>query len=438
MPLEISHEIVISGLVIILFLGISALFSAAETALTALSRARLYQLVKEGNKRAQVVSRLRREKESMIGTILLGNNAVNIAASALATSLSMQLFGNGESEALLTATLVMTVLVVVFAEILPKTYAIQNAERVSLALAPLMLLIVRIFKPVSLAIQVIIRITLRLFRVDMTQGNNLVSSTDVIRGTIELHHREGQVVKQDRDMLGSILDLNDIEVGEIMVHRTQVDMLDINLPVQEIVQQAVSMLHSRIPLWRDNPDNVVGILHVKDLIHRLNELDRPLTNEAVLEIAHEPWFIPETTTLRDQLLAFRARKQHFALVIDEYGALLGIVTLEDIIEEIVGNIDDEHDEHSAALIEKQPDGSFIVAGDVTIRDLNRELDWELPDEHASTIAGLVVYEAAMLPPRGARFEMFGMRVTVIDRKATHIKRLKLQKTEDITEDNTPS
>ena len=341
-----TDELPYYGLTLLLLLVISAYFSAAETAMTAVSRARIYQLVMDGNRAAKIVSKLRRQKESMIGTVLLGYNAVNIAASVLATTVCILYFGSGEW--LVLTTVVMTLLVVVFTEVLPKTYAIHNAERVALELAPSLQLCMKLLYPVTQCIQLFIRVLFKLMGIDITGKNSLVSATDVIRGTIELHHREGQMVKQERDMLGSILDLNEITVGEIMLHRTQVETLNADLPIREMVSQCVSTMHSRIPLWRDEPDNIIGLLHVKSLIRLLNEHNdttgETISPESIAATCIKPWFIPETTSLRDQLLAFRSLRQHFAFVIDEYGAWQGIVTLEDIIEEIVGDIDDEHDE----------------------------------------------------------------------------------------------
>ncbi|MBV8939570.1 MAG: HlyC/CorC family transporter [Alphaproteobacteria bacterium] len=421
-----SATIAVSVLTIVVFLLISAFFSAAETALTAVSRARIYQMIKEGNKRAVRVSRLRKEKESLIGTVLLANNAANIASSALATSLCIQLFGENSAE-LLIITLIMTFAVVIFAEILPKTYAIQNAEKTSLALAPSLSFMVKLLYPFTKGIRIFIRGLLKLFAVDISGNNTLISSADVLRGAVELHHREGTLVKQDRDMLGSILDLNDIEVRDIMVHRTYIAMIDASLSASDIREQAFSMMHSRIPLWKDNPDNIVGVLHVKDLIRAETTGRAPLDDHEILSLAHPPWFIPETTNLRDQLVAFRARRQHFAIVVDEYGAVLGIVTLEDIIEEIVGEIDDEHDDRGAKDIQKAGPNVYYIAGDVTIRDINRELDWDLSDEHASTLAGLVLYEARVIPAKGQHVETQGFRFTVVDKSATRIRRLRVEK-----------
>ncbi|MFW0777992.1 MAG: HlyC/CorC family transporter [Rickettsiales bacterium] len=420
---ELDSELAFYGLTILLFLLISAFFSASETALTAVSRARIYQLVMDGNKRARTVSKLRREKESMIGAILLGNNAVNIASSAIATLLAIQLFG--DENGLLFVTIVMTLIVVIFCEVLPKTYAIQNAERVSLLFSPALSIIVKLLSPITLTIQLFIRSLLRLFGIDITKSNMLVSATDVVRGTIELHHREGSMIKQDRDMLGSILDLHDIEVGDVMLHRKEVETLNADQPADELVQCAVTNSHSRIPLWRDDPDNIIGLLHVKDLIATLNTNNGTITNEQIISIATKPWFIPEITSLRSQLIAFRNRRKHFAFVIDEYGDWQGIVTLEDIIEEIVGDIDDEHDERTKD-IQKLTERVYLINGSATLRDVNRQLDWSLPDDDASTMAGLLIHEAQTIPETGEHFIMHGFRFTVAEKEDTQITLLRVE------------
>ena len=419
-----DNEIVFYGLIIFLFLLISAFFAAAETALTAVSRARIYQLVMDGNKRARAVSNLRKQKEAMIGTVLLGYNAVNIAASVLATSLSIRLFGDGEG--LVFTTVIMTLLVVIFTEVLPKTYAIHDAERASLALAMPLSFLVKLLYPITRAIQLFIQCLLKCVGVDITKTNTLVSATDVLRGTIELHHREGKMIKQDRDMLGSILDLNDIEVEEIMTHRMEVETLDADLSPDAMVKKAVSTMHSRIPLWRDEPDNILGLLHVKDLIKLMGERQELLTSAEILEICKKPWFIPETTNLRDQLLAFRSQRQHFAFVVDEYGGWQGIVTLEDIIEEIVGDIEDEHDEVGDE-IQKIHENTYLVDGGVSLRDLNRHLGWNLPDDEAATIAGLLIHEAETIPEIGENFNIHGFNCTVMEKSAMQITKLKIEK-----------
>lgn len=431
---DMTSDMMFYGTAILLCLLFSAFFSAAETAMTAVSRARIYQLVMDGNRAAQVVSRLRREKEALIGSVLLGNNAVNIAASALATSLSISYFGEeGEGGlSLFISTVVMTLLVVVFTEVLPKTYAIHNAERVSLRFAPALSVLVMVLYPITRSIQLFISLLFRLAGVDVTRANTLISATDVVRGTIELHHREGTMIKQDRDMLGSILDLNDIEVGEIMIHRREVETLNADLPVEKLIASAVSTMHSRIPLWRGEPDNIIGLLHIKNLIKLMNEhqaAGRPVAVDDVLKISRKPWFIPETTSLRDQLLAFRNKRQHFAFVVDEYGGWRGVVTLEDIIEEIVGDIEDEHDEVEND-IQKAGNNAYYVSGSLSLRDLNRQLDWNLPDAHASTIAGLLIHEIEAIPSIGAQFDVHGFRFTVVSREGARVTRLRLEKLPD--------
>jgi len=420
----LDNELLFYGIVILVFLLISAFFSAAETALTAVSRARIYQLVIDGNRRAQIVTKLRREKESLIGTVLLGYNAVNIAASVIATSLSIKLFGDGEG--LILVTFVMTLLVVIFTEVLPKTYAIQNAERTSLALAPALRILVKLLYPVTRSIQLFIRALLKLFGVDITQSHTLISATDVIRGTIELHHREGKMIKHDRDMLGSILDLNDIEVKDIMLHRKEVETIEADLSAPELIKQAVSTMHSRIPLWRGEQDNIIGLLHVKDLVKAMSGRLGTLSGDDIIAICHKPWFIPETTNLHDQLLAFRSKRQHFAFVVDEYGSWQGIVTLEDIIEEIVGEIDDEHD-ITERHIQKISSDTYLIEGSTTLRDISRQLDWNFPDEHASTIAGLLIHEAESIPNVGEHYTLHGFRFTVVDKDDTQVTMLRVEK-----------
>lgn len=417
-------ELIFSLVALTLLISASGFFAGAETALTAVSKARIYHLVVEGNRRARTVSKLREMKEQLIGAILLGNTAVHVGASALATATAIKLWGEAGVP---YVALVMTLLVLIFGEVLPKTYAIQNAERCALLVAPFIWFFIKMFSPVVMAVQYFNRAFMKLFGIDITRDNSLISAVDVLRGTIELQHKEGGMVKADRDMLGTILDMDEITVESIMVHRKHVEALNANLPAEEIVRQAVHSTHSRLPLWRDNPENIIGVLHVKNLLRALNTNQGSLDRDTILRITHKPWFIPDTTTLREQLLAFRAQRQHFAMVVDEYGAVLGIVTLEDIIEEIVGEIDDELDKKGAAGMQALADSWYEVEGTVTIRDLNRALDWDLPDEHASTVAGLVMHEARQLPELGAQFEFYGYRFSVQEKKANQVTRLRLKK-----------
>jgi len=430
---ELIHFSPTAMLVIIgLFIVFSAFFSAAEIGVTAVSRARIHQLKQQGNRSAKIVTKLRTEKESLIGAILLGNNVMNIAASTLATSLAIHAWGE---EGVLYVTLIMTILVLVFAEVMPKTYALQFPEPVALAVAPLLRLIVIIFSPITYAIKMIVRATFRLFGVDVTgRDATSIPASDVIRGVIDLHHQEGNVIKQDRDMLGSILDLVAVSVSEIMTHRKRMETINADLPGDEIIRLAISSMHSRIPLWQGNSDNIIGVLHVKNLLREMGARGRNLTNQMIIKLAAKPWFIPETTSLKDQLLAFRQRQQHFALVVDEYGGLKGLVTLEDILEEIVGEIDDEHDQRETS-IQRKRDGSFVIDGNMTIRDTNRKLEWSLPDENASTLAGLVIHNAEIIPDIGEQFEFHGYSFIIEGRNGNQLTKIRVQKIPELIPDS---
>jgi Mg2+/Co2+ transporter CorB len=417
----ISFGLWLTIIAVVLLLAMSGFFSGSETALTAASRPRMNRLAEEKNRRAALVLRLTDDLERLIGALLLGNNLVNILASALATSVFVALFGNA---GVFYATGLMTALVVVFAEVMPKTYAITNTDRFALAVAPLVRVIIWIFAPVTVAVRFIVRGALGIFGVDVSETAHVLSPHEELRGAINLHHREGGVVKRDRDMLGGILDLRDLEVGDVMIHRKTMEMIDASISNSEIIAQFLSSSYSRMPLWLDDPENIVGVLHVKDLLRALAGVGWKPDDIRILDIAAEPWFVPDTTLLEDQLNAFLRRKSHFALVVDEYGALMGLITLEDILEEIVGDISDEHDiERSRVRI--QPDGSVIVSGSVPIRDLNRKFDWRLPDDEATTIAGLVIHEARTIPDVGQAFNFYGFKFEVLRRQRNQLAVLRV-------------
>ena len=400
---------------------ISAFFSGSETALTAASRARMHALEEDGNRRARIVNRLLLSRERLIGAILLSYNLANIAASALATSVLLHLFGDA---GVAYATVVMTVLVVLFAEVLPKTYAIVNADRMALAVAPSMRLTVALLAPVTAAMQLLVRQTLRLFGISVSDDIEVLSAHEELRGAIALHHKEGGVVKLDRDMLGGVLDLRELTVSDIMVHRTTMDAIDVDLPTEQVVDAALKSSHTRVPLWRGEREEIVGILHAKTLLRALREAGGDLGKLDIMSLCTPPWFVPDSTSLKDQLNAFLKRKAHFAIVVDEYGEVMGLVTLEDIIEEIVGDITDETDIASIAA-RVQPDGSLIVDGTVPIRDVNRMMDWNIPDDEATTIAGLVIHEAQAIPYQGQRFNFHGFLFEVLRRQKNRITSLQV-------------
>lgn len=412
----------LTTLIIIAFLLVlSAFFSGSETALTAASRPVMHQLERSGNRRAGIVNRLFDHRERLIGAILLGNNLVNILASALATSLLIVAFGDA---GVAYATIVMTLMILVFSEILPKTYAIRNASQAALAVAPVVKVVVWFLTPVTATINFAARGILRVFGVDYHAEEVFGTNAEELRGAIELHAGNDKSIKQERDMLRSVMDLGEVQVGEIIIHRKNVTTIDADLPPAQLVAEVLGCPYTRLPLWRDDPENIAGVLHVKALFRQIRVLGDDLSSLDVLGLAADPWFIPEQTMLVDQLEAFRKRREHFALVVDEYGSLMGVVTLEDIIEEIVGDIDDEHDV-SVSGVNPRPDGSYLVDGTVTIRDLNREFEWDFPDEEASTVAGLVLHESRRIPEVGQRFLFHGFRFEIVTRHHHQITRLRL-------------
>ncbi len=409
------------GLAIFVLLVLSGFFSGSETALTAASKHVMHQLEQSGDKRANLVNEMHEDKERLIGAILLGNNLVNILASALATSLLIKLFGE---HGVAFATVVMTILILIFSEILPKTYAIRNANRMALYVAPIIKPVIVVLAPITLTINAIVRQLLLLLGAGPTAEGDREAAEEELRGAIELHDGDEPTVKQERDMLRSVLELTEVQVEEIMTHRRNVVAIDASLPSEEIVRQALESPYTRIPLWKDDPENIVGVLHAKALLRELMRLGGDAKDLDIMSISTAPWFIPEQTLLLDQLQAFRNRREHFALVVDEYGSNMGVVTLEDIIEEIVGDIDDEHDVEVTGVA-AQPDGSYLIDGTVTLRDLNREYEWDLPDEEASTIAGLVLHESRRIPEVGQSFMFHDFRFDIVGRQSNQITRIRV-------------
>lgn len=411
---------IIPFVIIILLVFCSGFFSGSETGLTAASRARLHKLKVGGEKRAETVEKLREDKDRLIGAILLGNNAVNILASAIATSVAIDYFGDN---GVIFATITMTLLVLIFAEVLPKTYAFSHAEQVSIVVAPVMQRLVKLLAPITLSVELMVNIVLKALGVNKQE--RLMSSTEELRGAIELHHHDGDMVKYDKDMLASILDLAVTEVSEVMVHRKNVVSINIDQPSLQVIQQVLATNYTRVPLWRDNQDNIVGLLHVKALLKALRGHEGSAEDLDIGTIVAEPWFVPETTTLSQQLLQFREKKMHLAFVVDEYGDLAGMVTLEDVLEEIVGDIEEEHDDETDG-VKQLKSGAMLVQGDMSIRDLNRMYDLSLPDDHANTIAGLVMHEARAIPDEGQVFEYHSFRFTVMKKNINQITLVKMQ------------
>ena len=411
-------------------LFLSAFFSGSETALTAASRGKLRAQADKGNKGAARALNITEDNERLIGSVLLGNNLVNILAASLATALFTRTFG--ESGVAL-ATLVMTLLVLIFAEVLPKTYAITNAERAAALVSPIIRLVILIFAPVVAAVRALVRGILGLFGVKTDPESQILAVREEIAGAISLGHSEGAVEKEDRDRLLGALDLGDRTVDEIMRHRSDIEMINADLPPQDVLEQCLGSAHTRLPVYRNDPENIIGVIHAKDLLRAMYARTRdavagsdPFKDFELSEVAMKPYFVPDTTTLDDQMREFLRRHTHFALVVDEYGSLQGLITLEDILEEIVGEITDEFDSEGENLLRRSEDGAYLIDGAMTIRDLNRAADWNLPDDEANTIAGLVIHEAQMIPEAGQVFSFHGFRFEVTARDGNRITELKIR------------
>ena len=399
----------------------SAFFAGAETALTAVSRARMTALEEDGNARAKLVNKLRDKKDSLIGTLLFGNTMVNIVSGALATSVMIKIFGEA---GVIYATVVVTALVLIFAEVLPKTYAMTKPDQLALLLARPVAIAIALFSPITYSVTKIVEGMFHIFGVKTHTSSG--EHEEELRGAIQIF-KETMDVEEDQEkgaMLRSILDLANVKVEEIMVHRKSVRMINADQPVARIIDEVLHSAFTRLPVWKESPDNIIGIIHTKLLLREIRHCNGDVTKVNLMNTMIEPWFIPESTTLFDQLQAFRKRREHFSIMVDEYGALMGVVTLEDILEEIVGEISDEHDV-AVTGVRPQPDGSYIIDGNVTIRDLNRELDWGLPDEEYSTVAGLLLFESQRIPSVGQTYTFYNFRFEILKKHKNQISLVRI-------------
>ncbi len=407
-----SFQIGLTLFAIIALIGLSAFFNLSETSLTAASRARMHSLAEEGNKGARLVNRILESPEKMIGTVLLGNTLVDVLAAALASNLAVNLFGE---VGVAYATAIVTLLIVIFAAVLPKTYALAWPDEVAQVVSKPMRLTISLLSPFTKTIEIVVRQLLKLTPSTRDDEANLLAAHEELRGTIELQHKEGSVTRRDADMLGGVLDLRDLQVLDIMVHRTKMETVSADDPPQKVIDEVLKTQYTRIPVWKDEPENIVAVLHTKDLLAALGRAGWDVSKLDVMSFATPPWFVLDTASVKDQLNQFLKRKAQLALVVDEYGEVQGLLTLEDILEEIVGQIADEHDTHETA-IRPQADGTVNVDGAVPIRDLNRHMDWDLPDQEATTVAGLVIHEAQSIPEPGQAFTFHGYRFEIL-RKA---------------------
>ena len=415
---------------ILVLLMMSAFFSGSETALTAASKAKLRARADRGDPGADAALAVTKDSERLIGSLLLGNNVVNILSASLATALFTRLLG---SSGVAMATLVMTVLVLIFSEVLPKTYAISAPEDVAVRVARPIRVLTLILSPIVAVVRLIVRGILSAIGLKTEPGQNMFSVQEEIAGALSIGHAAGAVQKEDRDRLLGALDLGERTVEEIMLHRSGIQMIDAAQPPEAILEAVLASPHTRLPVYRGERENVTGVIHAKDLLRAVNKAVRDAPGGAaalrefdVMAVAMKPYFVPETTALDEQMREFLKRRSHFALVVDEYGSLRGLITLEDILEEIVGEIADEHDTEAEQTLLPNAQGDYTVDGGMTIRDVNRALDWSLPDDEANTVAGLVIHMAQSIPDAGQVFSFHGYRFEVVTRRENRITKLRVR------------
>ena len=413
---------IIFGLILL-----SAFFSGAETSLTSASKSRMHTLAKSGKKNAIIFERIFKNKELLICTILLVNNLVNVLASALATSILLELFN---ADGIVYVTIIMTFMILLFGELLPKTIALLKADSIALKISPIFDILVKILYPITVSFNSIVNLLMQILNINSLKSNGLesqIESEEELRGAIDLHG-DNSKVKQEKEMLKSILDLDDVSVDSIMIPRKNIFSLPITITYEELIIRIQNSPHSRVPIWEKNAENIIGVFYVRKLIGHVQSKN---TTFNIMDYCNKPWFIPESSSLAYQLTEFKKRKEHFAIVVDEYGEFLGIVTLEDILEEIVGDIDDELDDMKISKrikgVKRSSKNNFLVRGNVTIRDLNRELSWRLPDKDASTIAGLILYESRTIPNMGQVFLFYGYKFEILDKKNNQITLLRISK-----------
>lgn len=412
----------VSMVSILALVVLSGFFSGSETALTATSKARMHTLANNGDERAGIVTRLIDRRDRLIGALLIGNTIVNILAGSLTTSLFLDVFG---PSGVAIATLMTSAILVVFSEVLPKSWAIAAPDRFAITVSPLIRLFVLVVGPVSAGVNWLVRGIMALFGVRLSKETSMLSAHEELRGAVDYLHKEGSVVKADRDRLGGVLDLGELEVSDVMVHRVGMRAINADDPPDVNVRIVLDSPYTRMPVWRGSTDNIIGVLHAKDLLRAMADVDADTSKIDIVKLAQKPWFVPDTTNLKDQLNAFLRRKGHFSIVVDEYGEVQGLVTLEDILEEIVGDISDEYDLDMQG-VRQEADGSIVVDGSVPIRDLNRALDWNLPDEEATTIAGLVIHESKSIPDERQAFTFYGKRFIVMKRERNRITKLRIR------------
>jgi Mg2+/Co2+ transporter CorB len=413
----------LSLVAILILMGASALLSCSETSITAVSRAKISRMSSDGDKRAKRLEKLLKIRNKVISSMVVGNNIINIIASVLATSVFINIFGE---RGLLYATGVMTILVVVFAEIAPKSFALKNPDGLALFLAPLIDVMVKILFPLTHLTQKFVDIFVDIFFAKKAK-NSKEKELEEIRDTIDLKAKEGVIFKYNKDLIDGVLDLSDTDISEIMVHRKDIESINIDEPINKIIEQALAINYTRIPLWRGNKENIVAVLNVRKLLKALHSHPGELQNFQLAQVTSEPWFIPATNSLQVQLLSFRKKKKRFALVIDEYGSLLGLVTLEDILEEIVGEIKDQEDDLNINIV-KIKSGAYKITGKTLIRDINKKLEWDLYEgDDAYNLAAFIINNLGRIPDEKENFVIDNYQFEVLKKRHQDLVLVKVKR-----------
>ena len=395
-------------LLLILCLALSAFFSASETAMMSLNRYKLKHQADEGNKSAKRAHHLLKRPDRLIGTILLGNNFVNIAATSLGTVIGIRLYGD---LGVLYATITLTIAVLIFSEVAPKTYAALHASRIALPVAGILAGLVRLFSPIVALINLIVRLILRPLGIKTDNAVEEALSNEELKSIVQSGGDDAENSEQ-QDMLLGVLELEDVSVSEAMVPRNELEGVDLNDDWDDIMQQITTSRHGRLVAYRDHLDQVEGMLHIRDivLLMRDNTFDRTALRQALRPCI----FVPESTPLRKQLLQFRRAKARSGLVVDEYGDIQGLITLQDILTHIVGDIGNENTPDEPPEIVEQQKNLYTVEGGIPLRQLNRELGLKLPLDGPNTLSGLIIETLGNFPEAGTELDFPGCRVRVLD------------------------
>ena len=421
-----SPSLLLDVLVILFLVLCAGFFSIAETAFTASSPGKLHKLKADGSRRANKLLTLFEKKENLISLILFCNNAINIFASSAATAAAIRILQGNEAFAEYApeiAAAIMTFLILIFGEIVPKTIAINYPEKLAIFSTPIISFLSKFLGPIFSLLNKAIFFALKVFGLSKDIKN--VSATELIRSEIEYFHSQGSVVKNERDMLDGVLDLVETDVESIMTHRKDVDMIDIDDDMSEIVLQIEQSGHSRLPIYKERQENIIGVLHLRDFFVLTNR-KKTFSKDDIVGVLIKPMFVSPNTRLKNQLIEFKKKRSHMAIVVDEYGGMMGVVTLEDVIEEIVGNIEDEHDERGHQILAHE-DGSYSVFGDTLLRDFNRETGKNFESDEAATVAGIVIEYAEKIPEEGEQFEIVSHIFTVLKKDFNKILLVKIQK-----------